>query len=80
MEGELDSSLAESATVDGHDFGSGEMNIFIETDEPALTFAEAQVVLGSLPRWTHVRVAHREATGNTYTVLWPVGQTEFKVK
>ena len=30
MEDELERSLSESAIVDGHDFGSGEMNIFIE--------------------------------------------------
>ena len=80
MEDELERSLSESAIVDGHDFGSGEMNIFIETDEPARAFAEIQAVLGQRPRWADVRAAHREATGDTYTVLWPVGQTEFRVK
>jgi hypothetical protein len=79
MEAELEGSLGESATVDGHDFGSGEMNIFIETDEPARTFAEAQAILSQGSRWADLRAAHREATGDAYTVLWPVGQTEFRV-
>lgn len=35
MEDALETSLSESAIINGHDFGSGEMNIFIETDEPA---------------------------------------------
>lgn len=80
MEDALDRSLDESAIVDGHDFGSGEMNIFIQTDEPARAFTEVQAVLRHGPRWTDVRAAHREATGDTYTVLWPLGQTEFRVK
>jgi hypothetical protein len=80
MEDELERSFSESAIVDGHDFGSGEMNIFIETDEPARAFAEVQAALSQAPRWADVRAAHREATGDTYTVLWPVGLTEFRVK
>ena len=80
LEDALESSLSEPAIVDGHDFGSGEMNIFIETEEPARTFAEVQTILRQEPRWVDVRAAHREATGETYTVLWPVGQTEFRVK
>jgi hypothetical protein len=80
MEDELERSLSESAIVDGHDFGSGEMNLFIETDEPARAFAEVQANLSQGTRWADVRAAHREATGGTYTVLWPVGQSKFRVK
>lgn len=80
LEDALERSLSESAIVDGHDFGSGEMNIFIETDEPARTFSEVRAVLSQEPRWFDVRAAHREASGEIYTVLWPVGQTEFRVK
>jgi hypothetical protein len=34
----LSSLIGETAEVDGHDFGSGEMNIFILTDDPVATF------------------------------------------
>ena len=80
MEDELERSLSEYASVDGHDFGSGEMNIFIETDQPERAFAEVEVILSHWPRWADVRAAHREGTGDTYTVLWPLGQTDFRVK
>jgi hypothetical protein len=80
MEVELERSLSEHAIVDGHDFGSGEMNIFIETDQPERTFTEVQAVLGHWPRWDDVRAAHREASGDIYTVLAPAGQTHFRVK
>ncbi|HVQ88201.1 MAG TPA: ABC transporter [Actinomycetes bacterium] len=79
MEDELERSLSVDASVDGHDFGSGEMNIFIGTDQPPQTFADVQRVLSHWPRWTDVRAAHREQSGDTYTVLWPVGETDFRV-
>lgn len=80
IEDELEKALADSATVDGHDFGSGEMNIFIETDQPSRTFATAQEVLSHRPSWADVRAAYREAAGDQYTVLWPGGLTDFRIK
>ncbi len=80
MEDELEQALADSASVDGHDFGSGEMNIFIETDQPTRTFAAAQEVLSHRSSWADVRAAYREATGDKYTVLWPAGLTDFRIK
>lgn len=80
MEDELERSLSSCASVDGHDFGSGEMNIFIDTDQPAQAFAEAQLILNHWPLWSDVRAGHREASGDTYFVLWPTGLTEFGVK
>jgi hypothetical protein len=80
MEHELERLLGANATVDGHDFGSGQMNIFIETDQPADLVVDVQRILGHWPRWSRVRAAHREATGDQYTVVWPPGQTGFTVK
>ena len=51
MEGRVDTALGRYASVDGHDFGSGEMNIFIETDRPTETFADAANALREGPRW-----------------------------
>jgi hypothetical protein len=80
MEDDLESSLGDHAIVDGHDFGSGEMNIFIETDQPARTFADVRVILGHWPRWTELRAAYREKSGDTYTGLWPSGLTDFGIQ
>lgn len=80
MEDELEEALAASASVDGHDFGSGEMNIFIETDQPSQTFEAAQEVLSHRASWADVRAAYREVAGDKYTVLWPVGLTDFRIK
>jgi hypothetical protein len=42
FEEELISVVGKTAKVDGHDFGSGEMNIFILTEDPVATFTLVQ--------------------------------------
>jgi hypothetical protein len=79
METDLEEALGDSASVDGHDFGSGEMNIFIETDRPAETFSEAVRTLQDRSRWADVRAAYRDGTEDGYTVLWPQGLERFTV-
>lgn len=79
MEDALESRIGVSGSVDGHDLGSGEMNIFIETDQPAQAFDAAKEILGDWPIWANVRAASREATGETYDVLRPPGLTDFSV-
>src|SRR6266508_3039590 len=45
LEDELIETLRDSAKVDGHDVGSGEVNIFIFTTEPQKTFQLAKHAL-----------------------------------
>src|SRR5262245_52379044 len=60
MENKLIEDLSKGSKVDGHDAGSGEVNIFILTDDPELTFSEAKAILGNNDRLLSVRVAYRE--------------------
>jgi hypothetical protein len=76
----LESRFGEAGSIDGHDFGSGEMNIFIQTDQPSQAFAKAMKILSDWPAWADVRVAFREINGETYEVLWPPDLTDFSVK
>ncbi len=80
LEKALEGALGASAEVDGHDFGTGQMNVFIYTDTPDLAFAKAQASLGGTANWNQVRAAYREVTGEDYQVLWPLGLTTFEVK
>jgi hypothetical protein len=80
LENALEQALGASAEVDGHDFGSGQMNVFIYTDTPDHAFAKAQASLGGTATWDQVRAAYREVTGEDYQVLWPPGLTIFEVK
>ena len=79
VEDVLIENLSKSSAVDGHDMGSGEMNIFIHTDDPKAAFREIKATLGSRDFWVDARVAYREVTGSDYSVLWPKGLTEFRV-
>jgi hypothetical protein len=65
--------------VDGHDIGSGEMNIFIFTDDVQAAFAEVKAVLQAESRWEGVRVAWRPTAGERHAVPWPESLREFKV-
>ncbi|WP_203338307.1 hypothetical protein [Nocardioides limicola] len=80
MEYALETDLAEAhGYVDGHDFGSGEMNLFIHTDLPLDAFRDAQASLGADSRWAAVRAAYRATDGDEYTVVWPVMLQDFSV-
>lgn len=72
---EIEDTLVENLTtandVDGHDAGSGEVNIFIRTDDPKRAFNEVKAILGTCDFWVDARVAYREVAGGDYTILWP---------
>src|SRR5262249_53815624 len=72
-------NLSGSSEVDGHDAGLSEMNIFILTDDPILAFDEIKRTLGGQNYWANARVAYREVTKSSYTILWPKDTKEFKV-
>jgi hypothetical protein len=80
MEEQLGATIGRYASLDGHDFGSGEMNIFLATERPTEAFADVANVLREDPRWGALRAAYREAIGDTYEILWPEGLQEFSVK
>jgi hypothetical protein len=70
LELDLDLSLGAEHIVDGHDFGSGKMNIIIQTDNPKEAYNKAR---GSLHKLTKIEyiAAFRDLEGENYTVLYP---------
>ena len=80
LEGHVETTLGRYASVDGHDFGAGEMNIFIETDRPTEAFTDVVNALREDPKWGDLRAAYREARGGPYEILWPRTLKEFSVK
>lgn len=67
------------AKVDGHDFGSDEVNIFILTDSPAESFEIAEDLRKfELPDYVPI-AAYRELKGDRYIVLSPAGEREFRI-
>lgn len=80
LEDALEIGLADAhGYVDGHDFGSGEMNLFVHTDLPLEAFGDAQASLGADSRWAAVRAAYRSTDGDEYTVVWPATLQDFSV-
>ena len=71
IEDELRATVRPPATVDGHDLGSGEGNIFILTDSPAATFEIVLPVLEDLSRDRDATVAYRALDGEEFIVIWP---------
>lgn len=78
-ENQLIEYLSDSNEVDGHDIGSGEVNIFILTDNPTVAFNESKAVLDKLGFESHLRAAFRRIDEDDYKVLWPNDLTSFRV-
>ena len=65
--------------VDGHDAGSGEMNVFILTDDPLGAFREVRSILGAHPAWPGLRAAYRDLDEEGFTIVWPKGLASFDI-
>lgn len=79
IEDRLESILGDVHEVDGHDFGSGEMNIFIHTNGPndAFDLIKDNLTLNEI---NIMKVAFRELKGEVYSILWPENFSgEFKI-
>lgn len=79
FEEELISVFGKTAKVDGHDFGSGEMNIFILTEDPVATFTLVQQTHESIRPAREMRAAYRLLYREDYVCLWPPELSHFDV-
>ncbi|KQV54991.1 MULTISPECIES: hypothetical protein [unclassified Duganella] len=71
FEDRLISELAGAGDVDGHDFGSGEINFFIITANPNLAFERCVDLLSHVGLLHHVVAAYRSLNSDEYSVVWP---------
>jgi hypothetical protein len=72
--------LSKLHEVDGHDIGSGELNIFVLTNDPLTAFDEVKAALPESDVWSDLRVAYRAIDKNGYTILWPTHLSKFEVQ
>ena len=80
LENNLQRIVEPIAEVDGHDIGSGEVNIFVLTADPVATFERAKSLLSDAFLLHKVGVAYRELRSDKYIVVWPESSTEgFKI-
>lgn len=79
FEDRLDESITD-AEVDGHDIGSGQINIFIHSNDPVDTF---QIIKNILEKeyfiLENIKVAYREIGKDQYIPLWPKNLIDFDV-
>jgi len=80
LEDNLQRIVEPIAEVDGHDIGSGEINIFILTADPVATFERAKPFLSDASLLHNVDSAYRDLRSDKYIVVWPESSTEaFKI-
>ena len=80
FENSLTDPLEDFAEIDGHDAGSGEVIIFIRTNDPERAFLQIKTIVGSKDFIIGLKAAYRQLTGDEYTILWPKGLKKFTVK
>lgn len=71
--------LGKLGTVDGHDAGVGEVNIFVFTNDPQLSFERIKALLGTGDFMPELRVAFREVGKDEFTILHPTDLTNFAI-
>jgi len=71
IESELQAVLGESATLDGYDVSTDEINLFVITQDPRHSFRRLKPVLESRCSLQGVSAASRLAGGAHFTSLWP---------
>jgi hypothetical protein len=79
LEESIRESIREFATMDGHDIGSGEMNIFLFTENPKLAFERIRVMPSVANHMSNMKVGYREVGEDEYTPLYPKGLQQFAV-
>lgn len=62
--------------LDAHDIGSGEMNLFVQTDNPAAALEAIRPMISVPYPW---RAAYRRTNSETYVPLFPSDLENFAV-
>ena len=80
---ELEEAFLEGASsdisVDGHDAGSGEFNIFVLTTDPNRTFADLKKIVDNFKMTQGLRAGYRSLKAELYTAIWPTHLASFKI-
>jgi hypothetical protein len=64
--------------LDGHDVGSGAMNIFIDTHDPVAAFDRLKALIPA-NLLVSAKAAYRDFDSEEYIVIWPLHQPPFNL-
>jgi hypothetical protein len=79
IEETIRTGLGDLGFVDGHDIGSGEMNVFIHTDTPQLAFKKAQSLLVARQDCMALRAGYRDFKDEECVPIYPAGLRHFSI-
>ena len=80
LETRLTLEMGEGYIIDGHEFGAGEINIFIQADDPEAGYEKA-FELVSTNLISLLRVVYRVKNANEFVWLYPANnQDVFSIK
>lgn len=79
LEEAVTTGIADLGTVDGHDIGSGEMNIFIFTEQPERAFERIKSIRKVAWNRRKLRAGYRALDEDEYTPIYPEGLKHFSV-
>jgi hypothetical protein len=79
FEDDLIELLEGEADVDGHDFGSGQANIFIITEQPEANFQKIINKYGEKIEKEKMKIAYREMGEDHFGVLYPNSTSDFSI-
>jgi hypothetical protein len=79
LENSIIAGIGTLGEVDGHDMGSGEMNIFIHTDHPKLAFEQIKLLLGTKDFMPELKAAYRDVGKDNFTIIYPAGLDQFEI-
>jgi len=65
--------------VDGHDIGSGEINVFIHTNDPKGAFEKTMSLIRGKYDLKELMVGYRNFEDNDYVPMFPPGLEAFRV-
>ncbi len=72
-------ALGELGEVDGHDAGTGEMNIFILTDRPKLAFDRIKEISDTEKYRNELKAAFREIGKDEFVIIFPENLVHFSI-
>jgi hypothetical protein len=75
----IENGLGDVGVVDGHDIGSGQMNVFIHTNSPELAFKKAHALLVGRKDLQDLKAGYRHFEQKEYVPIHPAGLTHFSV-
>jgi len=70
--------IGDKGIIDGHDYGSGEMNLFVHTNDPSEAFSVLKRLFGPNEE-AQVRAGYRDFEEDTYTPIFPTSLKHFSV-